>query len=438
MSSDGILVSPLQSDARFSDWVQNRSPPHLSTNAGAPGIAFQDWLHFKEAFAPELVARAVKETAYDLGRPITRCSDPFGGSGTTALACQFLGIKPTTIEVNPFLADLIEAKITHYDADVLEHGFTKIVRRRPECETEIEDPFPNSPKTFVEPGDRGRFLFWRSVASRIAGYREAINELECSTARRFFRVMLASVVVSVSNAVVSGKGRRYRGRWQSRPVDPTTVDVYFHNACLRAIYDVRRHSNRSTFEYDMRRGDSRSMMRDLGIHELSIFSPPYPNSFDYTDVYNIELWTLGYLRSSDENRKLREQTLRSHVQIHRSFSTGRSTSLSLEKTISMLDQVRSQLWDAHIPEMIAAYFDDIRTVLGGLRVHLPTGGRVYIVVGDSRYAGVDVPVARVISEEAATLGYTPIMMEPFRSMRVSPQQGGRPELVEMLVTLRAN
>ena len=40
---------------------------------------------------------------------IRRLADPFGGSGTSALTCQFLGIQPVTIEVNPFLADLIAA-----------------------------------------------------------------------------------------------------------------------------------------------------------------------------------------------------------------------------------------------------------------------------------------------------------------------------------------
>ena len=60
-----------------------------------------------------------------------------------------------------------------------------------------------------------------------------------------------------------------------------------------------------------------------------------------------------------------------------------------------------------------------------------------MVVGDSRYAGVDVPVAHILGEEAPSLGFTPITMEPFRSMRVSPQQGGRPELAETLLTLRA-
>ena len=77
----------------------------------------------------------------------------------STLACQFLGIKPSTIEVNPFLADLIEAKLSYYNIEILERGFAAIIDRAPALERSITEPFPNAPKTFVEPGDRGRFLF---------------------------------------------------------------------------------------------------------------------------------------------------------------------------------------------------------------------------------------------------------------------------------------
>jgi DNA modification methylase len=97
----------------FENWTQGRLVPTLGTNSGAEKLPFQSWRHFKEAFAPELVARAISES----GRLLKRCIDPFGGSGTTALACQFLGVEPITIEVNPYLADLIEAKLASYVSD---------------------------------------------------------------------------------------------------------------------------------------------------------------------------------------------------------------------------------------------------------------------------------------------------------------------------------
>src|SRR5215208_1796907 len=86
----------------------------LTSNQEWGDLAFQRWYRFKEAFSPRFVADALTHAADLLGRRVETCCDPFGGSGTTALTCQFLNVLPTTIEVNPFLADLIEAKLAPY------------------------------------------------------------------------------------------------------------------------------------------------------------------------------------------------------------------------------------------------------------------------------------------------------------------------------------
>ena len=143
----------------FSDWLDGRRPLHLSTNIGTDRVAFQGWRNFKEAFAPELIGQAYEETSRALGRSVTSCIDPFGGSGTTALACQFLGVSPTTIEVNPYLADLIEAKLSAYDIDQLVADFGEVMKSR---YYEYVRPFPGAPATFVEPGVSGRYIFSRS------------------------------------------------------------------------------------------------------------------------------------------------------------------------------------------------------------------------------------------------------------------------------------
>ncbi len=166
-----------------------------------------------------------------------------------------------------------------------------------------------------------------------------------------------------------------------------------------------------------------------------MFSPPYPNSSDYTDVYNVELWAMGYLRSRKENTRLRHATLRSHVQLLRNFGGGSVRSATLTATIDALRKVRNQLWNPHIPEMIAGYVGDLAIVLGRLSNGLRLRGRVYMVVGDSRYAGIDVPVAKILAETAQPLGYDVRALDPCRSMRSSPQQGGQHELGEALVVL---
>lgn len=420
--------------ATLDDWLEGRVPAHLSTNAGTALVAFQAWRTFKEAFAPELIAQAFEETGATLGRPVNGCIDPFGGSGTTALASQFLGAAPTTIEVNPYLADLIEAKLTSYDAADLLNDYADLLKN---IEDATEEPlFPGAPSTFVEPGKNGRYLFGLPVAQRLAGLRNAIMATQNLAHRRLFRVLLAPVCLAVSNVIVSGKGRRYRRHWETRHISADDVITLFDAAFVQAVYDIQRYRNRKHLGFSLLRGDARILTPIEGEFDVAIFSPPYPNSFDYTDVYNVELWICGYLNSNQANRELRLQTLRSHVQIKRDFDVGEIKSDSLKQISRELDAVRPQLWNTAIPDMVTAYFGDMQIILERLQGSIIPGGRAYLVVGDSRYHGVQVPVAKILAEIAAHTGFQKIADEPFRSMRASPQQGGKPELLETLLTLR--
>ena len=416
---------------QFGDWTGDRSLSSMGTNAGSRTLPFQTWRPFKEAFAPEIVERALTESV----GTVRHIADPFGGSGTTALAAQFFGVKPTTIEVNPFLADLIEAKIAPLDFDVAAETFGRVVEyvaRDPEPKRLI---FPGASATFIEPGHEGRYIFSRTVARRILAYRTAIEHVSDKACQRLFRVILASTVIPASNVVVSGKGRRYRQRWRERERSPEIIDELFRAGVLQALYDLRRFAARRCLDYCVLRGDARILADEIGPHDLAVFSPPYPNSFDYTDVYNVELWAMGYLRSRKANKQLRHATLRSHVQLLRNFDAGGVCSATLSNTMNALRQVRHQLWNPHIPEMIGAYAGDLATVLARLSNGLRPQGRIYTVVGDSRYASVDVPVAAILGELAQSLGFKAHALEPCRSMRSSPQQGGRHELGETLVVL---
>jgi len=126
-----------------------------STNQDSHDLPFQRWYRFKEAFAPRAVVEAFSALPV---RPQT-CIDPFGGSGTTSLTAQFLGVRPTTVEVNPFLADLIEAKLTTYLPNRLIRAFRAVVDDAANMEPDPSVILAAAPPTFVEPGVAGRWIF---------------------------------------------------------------------------------------------------------------------------------------------------------------------------------------------------------------------------------------------------------------------------------------
>jgi hypothetical protein len=98
-----------------------------------------------------------------------------------------------------------------------------------------------------------------------------------------------------------------------------------------------------------------------------------------------------------------------------------------------LRRARASLWDPRIPAMVGAYFADLLGLMRTCAQLLPPQGQAWFVVGDSQYADVRVPVAKVLADLAPTAGLRVERMTPFRSMRVSPQQSGRHMLSEDLV-----
>jgi hypothetical protein len=410
-------------------WLSGWLSPSPTTNQGTASIGFQRWFHFKEAFSPSFVQDVINKQS----RPINSICDPFSGSGTTALTAQFLGITPTIIEVNPFLADLTETKLSSLDAAHLLHTKRSVINQAKGFRDEKLLEMYALPPTFIEPGVRNRWLFNRDVAIKILSYRKAIDQIQDAELRRASKVALGSVLVTISNAVVNGKGRRYRSGWESRP--DGNVDDLFDGAFSKIIEDAPLAARKATTAYKLHRGDARQKILEIEDEiDLALFSPPYPNSFDYTDVYNIELWILGYLTSFKENRTLREQTLRSHVQISRdlSFSTESATLTNIYKKLS---DKRDDLWDQRIPEMVGAYFADLLAIISGIEKKLHKAGRIELVVGDSKYLGIHLPVPLILAEIVPTLGLKVLSQHTVRSMRSSAQQGGVLSLPESLVTI---
>ena len=428
----GRLSAPSELD--LSTFLSQLSPDApSSTNQGTDQAAFQRWFRVKEAFSPLFVRDVVESMP---SRPST-CLDPFGGSGTTALTCQFLNIAPTTVELNPFLADLVEAKLTTYDASAVSHDRERLAALLHGIEPDLAAEFASAPATLVEPGVNERWIFDAPVMRRISQYRHAIALIDDASHRRLFAVLLGSILVHLSNVVINGKGRRYRGSWQKVRRTAVHVDVAFQAAFENALFDIVRLLGRAHRGYQLLRGDSRERLSEIaGPFDLVLFSPPYPNSFDYTDIYNIELWVLGYLTTAADNTRLRGSTLRSHVQIKRDHALPHQQSPLLDVVMTSLDAVRSTLWSREIPGMVGSYFADLANIMWECRRMMSEDGRIAMVVGDSRYANVIVPVARILAELGTPMGLAVDRITALRPMRASAQQGGDHLLSEDLIVLR--
>lgn len=407
------------------EWLSaydNQAP--TSSNQGTGNLPFQRWFKFKEAFSPKFVTDTLSSLPYK----VNVCLDPFVGSGTTAITCKMLGVNSIGTEVNPFLADLARSKITAVDTSKLLALYESVISSLNPMEYDLTLP-EGMPKTFCQPGVNGRYIFSESAYQTIRALIRKYNALPDDYSR-ILKVILGSVLVENSNATINGKGRRYKKNWTMDIKQGVDVINSMDRALDKAIHDLNRFSGLNGTNHKILLGDCRLRLKDVNYSDVVIFSPPYPNSFDYTDVYNIELWMLGYLNSSQDNRKLRTSTLRSHVQALWKRNDFNISSPALNEVLFLLEQSRASLWNKNIPEMVYCYFEDLFQLFNEFKRIIPIGRHAIVAIGDSIYANVHIDVSTILSEVVSSIGFKLVQAGSIRSMRSSSQHGGKLDLSE--------
>jgi hypothetical protein len=242
-----------------------------------------------------------------------------------------------------------------------------------------------------------KWLLNRKVATRFEQLRTAIAEITPAAVQDLLLFALLSSMEDVANARKDGKCWRYKGNWDTLNFNGKSLDEAFARQVLRYAEDIAdcpRLSGRAT----VFQGDARVRLAHIGspnqLYDGVLTSPPYLNSFDYTDIYRPELLLLNFARNSSELRRIRFATLRSHVQVAWKPSPPLDVPL-LQRKINAIDSAR--LWCGRIPEMINAYFVDLDQIVEQCTHRLKVGAIAGFVVADSAYCGVVIPVDLILS-----------------------------------------
>ncbi|MDC7994044.1 hypothetical protein [Altibacter sp. HG106] len=381
------------------------------------------WYPFVEGFSTEFVRRILGEQNYIP----ENCLEPFGGIGTTALTCQDLGVKCTSVESNPFFYKTARAKLLDYSSLEFEKLLIEFETYLTSCTSAVVLPELES-KTFFESKEKNKWIFHKEVSNGIGdilGKIEAIKVTHSDYAV-LFEIALANILLPVSNVFRNGKCLSYRRGWEERKFDRKEVHTRFIDVSKLILIDIRSKErqikvveNHSTY-YN---ADSRNKLMDLDDEsfDLIITSPPYLNSRDYTDVYRLELWILGYIDKFEKEKTLRKSAITSHVQI-KLPETKYPDVDEINQFLEHLNGLNGRLWNNNIPRMISGYFNDMEGILSNLHNKLKSGGRAYINVSNSAYGGKVLNVDLILSEIAQSLGFNTDEIRIARLLKSSSQQ----------------
>jgi hypothetical protein len=128
--------------------------------------------------------------------------------------------------------------------------------------------------------------------------------------------------------------------------------------------------------------------------DVIMFSPPYLNNIDYTEVYKIELWLLGFLKSQAQMVAQRQRTFRSHPSCLFPQFKDAHTKETIEVLGPSFERLleyasRAERWRRRL---FAEYFADMFRTLRACRRLLVPGGRVLLVIGNSVHGTADEPI----------------------------------------------
>lgn len=402
-------------------------------------LARHRWYYFKEGFSASLINEAVERQGE--GRKLN-ILDPFCGCGTTPLQAALLKHKSTAIEVNPFLAFTAKAKTNVNKWN--KNEFITLVDEIITCSIKGKKSKLEEFSTFTKKEGLDKWLFNIDVLRR---YSSVIFEIENRAQKKYLEnLKLAAIIAAFecSNARRDGKGLRYKNNWSIKQYNSDTFIERFRNRCSIMLEDMTKSVIEKDYKPNIIHGDSREKISKLenDSFDLIITSPPYLNSFDYSDIYRAELFLGEFVNSHEELRSLRKNTLRSHVQVKWEkpieFIPGMLTSINQD-----LNEKKEHLWDKNIPYMVKAYFDDMQTIFKEAFEKLKKGGELWLVVSTSAYAGIHIPVDFILGEIFSHIGFELDSIHFLRNLRSSSQQWktlhkGYPPLRESLVIARKN
>lgn len=397
------------------------------------------WYFFKEAFSPHLVEKAIDDAKCVAGDLII---DPFCGSGTVPLTSSLKSFSALGIEVNPFLAFVSRTKLIQVKPVTLEKVLQKVVQESRKGKVSSLETF----STFSENGGRKKWLFNTNVLRAFEGGWLLTNDMY-PPVRDLVRLALLGAAMDNCNAYTDGKCLRYRKNWQELKYGKNEFIAAFEDRITNMVADLKDCPNRQEFG-EVVFGDSRAVLGNTlpNKFKLCVTSPPYLNSFDYTDVYRPELFLGKFISTQDNLYDLRLSTVRSHVQAKWDLPVINSFGAKYDEVSKLITERSDLLWNKKIPIMVQAYFEDMRKILVHLHSKANAQSKAWIVVSTSAYAGIEIPVDLIIADIAAQVGWFLQEVGVIRYLRTSGQNwqkwsetdGKKPKLRESVVILSAS
>jgi hypothetical protein len=367
----------------------------LSTNATSRKRPIHRWFNFIAGFSPEFVDSCIDEAEASSDGYLL---DPFAGAGTALLAAQLKGLDSVGYEPQPFFAEMARAKLDGGLTARAVESSRDLVRECLECPLPAKEVWSGKPLEFLQklvPGER---------LERLAGCPAAVAGLP-DRDRPIFHLLVSRVLEAASGSATDGI---YKAPTSTKR--GTDVFEALESISATIVDDLRATPARTATATLYERSSATTMPAGASI---CVTSPPYFNNFDFAEMTRMELYFWGWAASWREiTQTVRAKLLPNTTTVPKEAKYGPDDSdlpsgrlldavAGLHAELSVACAGRSK--DYH--RLAFPYFEGLHRVFSEASEALNAGAPIHVVVADSAFYGVHVPLHEMVAASLNDLGF---------------------------------
>jgi len=387
-----------------------RQNSHLTHRANT-GVGRHGWLRLTPAYS----VRLVRERTAHLP-PGAIVTDPFSGSGTTALAAAEHGGAGQAVDVNPFLVWLGNAKAASYPAAVLDEARSLIAGLADQAARDSSDAAglwaPN-----LHNIDR-----WWSPGS-LAGLKALRHQLDQAElpgpARDLLSIAFCRTAIGVSNASFNHQSMSFAaGRGTVLAGEPADGEHVIGRFGTEAAEILACAAARLPGSGRVVLGDARDLGRtELPRCDLLLTSPPYVNRMSYIRELRPYMYWLRFLDQASDAGELDWTAIGgtwgiATSRLHDWSAAGHAAAspvAAIEDELRAVAALIARDGGKHGPLLatyVTKYFHDMAAHFTAAFQHVRSGGTASYIIGNSTFYRHVVPAEQWYAALLTAAGFT--------------------------------
>jgi len=376
------------------------------------------WLRLTPAYSLKIVEELIVGH-----RKSRRIFDPFCGTGTTVLSAVYHGHESVTIDINPFLVWLAQAKTAYYSSGQIKATCEACASALELVRLQNIEPATAPPIHNIERWWSPRSLdFLRFLRAAIQSVTK-----DHSAERTLLLIAFCRSLIQLSNAAFNHQSMSFKddGKFDTN-FDVDMACVFYEDVS----FVLSGASENPIGDAHVVFGDSRNPAEVVdGPFDLVVTSPPYANRMSYIRELRPYMYWLGFLINGRDSGELDWTAIGGTWGIATSRLTDwkRPTdcfeSTHLSKVLGQIALADNKN-GAVLANYVAKYFNDMWDHFRRLTPVLNKRAELHYIVGNSTFYGTLVSTELLYTEMLSALGYRKVECRAIR------KRNSKKELVE--------